>query len=424
MRTDQLSDIVTPLAEWSYDLPPKIRQTDSDRAAALSHHPLMVEHDRVENTKEWRRASDKLRSLARIRRTRDNGVEGRPVFRRLIFLSVTALGLSSMSVAGDNWDPVRAARYLDGRLEQWSTWKPAASAEGPCVSCHTGMTYLLARPALRRRLGESGQTPFETGLLGRLRASVGEKPPSYLQGVEVIFAALFLSDRDRPAPSAAETARAFDQLWALQLRDGAAAGSWEWLIVNLDPWEHAESAFFGATLAALAAGQSGAVAADRGPASENLTLLATYLRAPGPARRPLHDRLALLWAASAWRELLPAHDRESLIAEAFARQQADGGWTIASLGPWTARPNAPAVSGSSSYATGFATYVLLRGGVSPSDPRIARALAWLTAHQDKDTGAWPAVSMNKRYPTGSMESFFMQDAATAFASLALIEGKR
>jgi len=34
------------------------------------------------------------------------------------------------------------------------------------------------------------------------------------------------------------------------------------------------------------------------------------------------------------------------------------------------------------------------------------------------------VSMNKRYPEGSMESRFMQDAATAFASLALIEAGR
>ena len=32
--------------------------------------------------------------------------------------------------------------------------------------------------------------------------------------------------------------------------------------------------------------------------------------------------------------------------------------------------------------------------------------------------------MNKRYPEGSMESRFMQDAATAFASLALIEARR
>jgi hypothetical protein len=52
---------------------------------------------------------------------------------------------------------------------------------------------------------------------------------------------------------------------------------------------------------------------------------------------------------------------------------------------------------------------------------MARALAWLKSHQDRQTGAWKADSLNKRYPADSMQSLFMQDAATAFASLALIE---
>ena len=43
-----------------------------------------------------------------------------------------------------------AAQYLDARQQAWFEWKPAiASGRGPCLSCHTGMTYLLARPALR-----------------------------------------------------------------------------------------------------------------------------------------------------------------------------------------------------------------------------------------------------------------------------------
>jgi len=49
----------------------------------------------------------------------------------------------------------------------------------------------------------------------------------------------------------------------------------------------------------------------------------------------------------------------------------------------------------------------------------SRALDWLRTHQDPGTGAWPAVSMNKIYPAGSMEEKFMQDAATAYAAAAL-----
>ncbi len=346
------------------------------------------------------------------------------MYRRLVCLAVAALGLSSTSAIGDDWSPERAARYLDGRLQKWFAWKPAASPDGPCVSCHTGMTYLMARPALRRKLGEPQPTAYEKGLLDRLRTNVGAKPESYLQGVEVIFAALFLSELDGGKTMSADTRKAFDQLWTLQLPDGPSSGSWEWLSVDLDPWEHSESAYFGAALAALAVGNAGETYANDRPVVSHVAALTTHLRAPPPTRRPLHDRLALLWASSKFKDVFRTTERESLVDEVFARQQPDGGWTNASLGPWTPHPQQPTVSGSSSYATGYVTYVLQRAGVRPSDPRLTRALAWLTGHQDRETGAWPAVSMNKRYPAGSMESFFMQDAATAFASLALLEAGR
>jgi squalene-hopene/tetraprenyl-beta-curcumene cyclase len=348
------------------------------------------------------------------------------VSRRLV-LPVAAvlalLGPLSVPARAADWSPERAARYLDGRLEEWFAWKPAASPDGPCVSCHTGMTYLLARPALRRRLGEPGPTSYETGLLTRLRVDVGAKPASYLQGVEVIFAAFFLSARDAGDPMSTETRRAFEQLWALQRTDDSPAGGWDWLTVDLDPWEHAESAYFGAALAALAVGHAGRPYADDPAIAPHLARLKAYLHTPS-TRRPLHDDLALLWASSANRDVLSAEQRRALIDDVLARQEPDGGWTTASLGPWTPHARQPAAPGSSSYATGWVAYVLQRAGVAPAEPRLARAIDWLQARQDRQTGAWPAVSMNKPYPTGSMESLFMQDAATAFASLALLEAGR
>ena len=41
-------------------------------------------------------------------------------------------------------------------------------------------------------------------------------------------------------------------------------------------------------------------------------------------------------------------------------------------------------------------------------------------HQDRQFGFWAAVSMNKRYELDSMQIRFTQDAATAFAVLALL----
>jgi squalene-hopene/tetraprenyl-beta-curcumene cyclase len=321
----------------------------------------------------------------------------------LLLIFATALGFCA------DWSPQLAARYLDSRQKEWFAWKPAASANGPCVSCHTGMTYLLARPALRRKLGESEPTSYESGLLDRLRAQAGSKPPANIQGVEVIFAALFLAQQDSGALSDA-TKLSFDQLWSLQRKDGGL----HWYSANLDPWETEPSFFYGAALGALAVGSVPAQYRNQGRVKE----LVAYLQ-DGWQARPLHHRLALLWASSKLPEVLPA--RQPLIDEIWKAQQPDGGWTIESLGPWMAHPDATASEGSNGYATGFVAYVLQKAGVPRSHPSLVRALAWLKSHQDRESGAWPAKSMNKQYPPDSMPVRFLQDAATAFAALALVE---
>ena len=321
----------------------------------------------------------------------------------LLLIFTAALGFCA------DWSPQLAARYLDSRQKEWFAWKPAASANGPCVSCHTGMTYLLARPALRRKLGESEPTSYESGLLDRLRAQAGSKPPANIQGVEVIFAALFLAQQDSGALSDA-TKLSFDQLWSLRRKDGGL----KWYSANLDPWETEPSFFYGAALGALAVGSVPVQYRNQ----ERVKELVAYLQ-DGWESRPLHHRLALLWASSKLPKVLPA--RQPLIDEIWKAQQPDGGWTIESLGPWTAHPDATASEGSNSYATGYVAYVLQKAGVPRSDPSLVRARAWLKSQQDRESGAWPGKSMNKQYPPDSMQSHFMEDAATAFASLALIE---
>jgi squalene-hopene/tetraprenyl-beta-curcumene cyclase len=337
--------------------------------------------------------------------------------RMLLTLVIGLLGTTSTLSA--DWSPELAARYLDGRQKEWFAWKPAMSADGPCVSCHTGMTYLLARPALRHRLKESQPTIYEVGLLERLRTKVGEKPPGALQGVETIFSAMFLSREDATRTMSAHTQKAFDQLWALQSGEGAAKGGWRWYAANLDPWENAESGRYGAALAAIALTQTPAEYRDTPKVREQTAALTAYLMDSVASRR-LHDRLALLLA----RSFVPDPLRQSITADALAAQQADGGWSIESLGPWMPHADAPPASGSNAYATAFTTFALLRGGLPHSHPGLAKGLTWLQSHQDAATGAWAATSMNKRYPDNSMESRFMQDAATAFAALALIEAGR
>src|SRR5438128_1963561 len=81
--------------------------------------------------------------------------------------------LTSLPGLAGDWSPKLAAQYLDSRQKEWFAWPPAKRFGGPCISCHTGATYLLARPALRRVLDEPEPTPYETGLVDGLRARVG-----------------------------------------------------------------------------------------------------------------------------------------------------------------------------------------------------------------------------------------------------------
>ena len=84
-------------------------------------------------------------------------------------------------------------------------------------------------------------------------------------------------------------------------------------------------------------------------------------------------------------------------------------------------PREEVAKGSDTYATALTAYSLRQSGVATADSRLARALAWLSAHQDPATGAWPSTSMNKQFPADSMMIHFMTDAATAYAALALVQ---
>jgi squalene-hopene/tetraprenyl-beta-curcumene cyclase len=328
------------------------------------------------------------------------------------------------------WNPKLAADYLDARQQAWNAWRPAKAPGGACFSCHTSMTYLLARSSLRRALGEPQPTPMEKAALDGLRARAGmrdageigaafAKEPLAAQamGVEAIFAALFLARQDSERGTMSpQTEQAFERMWALQARDGKEKGPWAWFHLDLDPWETPDSDFYGATLAAMALRAAPAAYRERPDVRNRMAAVTEYLQAAQKSQ-PLHNRLMLLWAG-----VLPETLRRQIAAEVMGQQQADGGWTIASLGPWKDRPDAPASTGSNAYATGFVALVLVRAGVAGSNGGLARALEWLRGHQDQH-GYWDAASMNKHYKAGSMPEGFMRDAATAFAAAALADAR-
>ncbi len=316
-------------------------------------------------------------------------------------------------LAWADWNPKLAAGFLDARQKAWFDWKPALATGAPCLSCHTGLPYLLARPALRRTLG-GAPTEYETGLLDSLKRMQKGKSPQ-ASGTEAVLAALLLT-RDDPAGDIAR--KALDRLWTLQLRDGPAAGAFEWFNLNEDPWEMPESRYFGATLAAVAVGAAPAEYRAQAEVRGRLQALAAYLRSARDGQ-PLHNRALLLWASAGLPDLLSRNEKRALTDELWARQRDDGAWSLDALGPWTSHPDAVPAPGPNAYATAVAVFALEQAGVKPADRKLKRALDWLGARQDPESGAWNAVSMNKRYEAGSMQAGFMSDAATGWAVAAL-----
>jgi len=305
----------------------------------------------------------------------------------------------ALACAAD-WNPRAAADYLDARQKEWFAWAPANANAKPCVSCHGGLTYLLARPALRRILHESEPTPYETGLLASLRDRVAKGTPNDLyptgteshrvegSGVESILAAVFV-----------RTPAALTRMWSLQTPEGG----FPWFSLDLEPWEEPASAYFGAALAALAVRDSKSAEAAR---------LRDYL-AFHFEFQPLHHRLMAVWAGA-----VPYADRQSALDELWRTQATDGSWSLNALGPWKHQPDAPPQPGPNAFTTAFAAVAVQKAGIKPDDPRLQKALAWLRAHQDPK-GYWDAASMNKRRPPESIPAGFMRDAATAWAALAL-----
>ena len=127
----------------------------------------------------------------------------------------------------------------------------------------------------------------------------------------------------------------------------------------------------------------------------------------------------MLWASSKLHGLLPNADKAAILAELGRKQEADGGWTLASLGPWNQHDAAPPSVGSNSYATALTAFALEQAGLKASDPVLSRALTWLGIHQNAD-GYWAADSMNHKHDAGTVPEKFMSDAATGYAAAALL----
>ena len=353
------------------------------------------------------------------------------------------------SHAGDPDDPARIRRaiaYLDARQDEWSRFAKAQRGEGAdktaCLSCHTGLSYALGRPALRLFAGTPGPAAQEQRLVKAVSLRVEhvtelDSPRFELmydfedrkkvesRGTEAVLNALILARHDATTTGRSTispaTRTALDHLWATQTTEGGDAGSWDWLNFGLEPWEGNGSRAFGAALAAIAVGCTPGYAGEKldEPAARGVRALHDYLRRRFP-KESLYNRLWMLEAASITDGLLTADQKREVINQLRAVRHDDGGWSLADLGTFKRVDGTPQTRESDGHATGLALHALLAAGTPLDRPEVVQGLAWLRGHQQED-GSWRGISVNKKRDPSTFIGKLMTDAATATAAQALIE---
>jgi squalene-hopene/tetraprenyl-beta-curcumene cyclase len=330
------------------------------------------------------------------------------------------------------WDAKRAAEYLDERVGWWMSWQSAARDHDTfCVSCHTALPYALARPALR---SVAGSSPNEQKLLENVKKRVklwAEVEPFYsdekqgapktaeARGTESVLNAIILTSYDAPTGKLSDvTKAALDNMWAAQWKIGETRGAWSWLNFHNQPWEADDSQFWGATLAAIAAGKAPKEYRTAPEVEQNIALLVGYLRRM-QSEQSLLNRVSLLWASAKLPNLLEPKEQEGIAKEIRNTQQPDGGWSAGSLvmKNWKRRDDTPFETKADGYATGLVLYALQQAGIS--DASVKRGLEWLAKNQEKETGFWPANSLNGKKDLSAEKGKFLSDAATAYSVMAL-----
>lgn len=292
----------------------------------------------------------------------------------------------------------KAGEYLDGVGVNWTRTHK-------CITCHTNMPYLTARPLLS---GNDGWKEVRAFLEKDVESwSNGGKPRGDAYVVATAFALAF-NDAQQTGKLHSTSRAALDRMFDVQQK----TGEWKWLKCDWPPLEHDD--YYGATLAALAAGiaPDNYAATDR--AKAGIEKLKTYFAKTPPP--DLHHTAMLLWASTKLPGLMTENERKRAVVALLAKQQKDGGWSLPSLGQYkrhdkTANDPAAQCDG---YGTGFVTFVLLQSGAKPTDPAITSAVKWLKTYQ-RESGRWFTRSLSND------KAHYIANAGCAFCVLALNE---
>jgi len=280
--------------------------------------------------------------------------------------------------------------------------------EHNCVSCHHAALVVWSMREARLR-GRAVDEPVLADLTKWIAESgdgkfAMERPaaaPKAFSAKAVWFALALGAD---PEPDAASK-EGMKLLLKTVKSEQTENGSWS-------PWPETRPPIFGSSdesmtaLAALALQPSAAAGDDSARAVRDKAVRWLDETKSDDDPQSVAMRLVL------WRRLgRPAEEREPLVRRIKERQNPDGGWS-------QARDMA-----SDAWATGQALYALAHAGVSPDDPMVTRAQAFLVAAQRKD-GSWPMSSRPvKPGGQGAKSLIPITGAGSAWAVLGLVRSR-
>jgi squalene-hopene/tetraprenyl-beta-curcumene cyclase len=295
-----------------------------------------------------------------------------------------------------------AADFIDGVAVKWGK-------KHGCVTCHTNGHYLMAPAELFH------DRPAYAEVRDFAAEFVDSWDAAGVPDTEIAVATrafLAISDAQMGMDLQPATLKALDEAWNQQ----SVEGHWvNWVKCNWPPFEQDDH--YGVTLVAVAMGMAPASYTNADPARTGVKRLLTYLREYPPIE--IHHKAMMLWAARYYPELVSEANALQWIRALSDLQRADGGWASGDLGRWRqleGRPSDPPVlAESDGYGTGFVLFVLMQAGVPPSDPRIAKGVAWLKRNQQAD-GKWYTNSLRNEPDTSN----FLTHTGTTFALKALV----
>ncbi len=290
-----------------------------------------------------------------------------------------------------------AAKYLEAGALSW------VRGERTCVNCHTTGPYMTERSAWSKQLGQPSEEVYANFVqavpneIKEVKETERNGHKFYPSATSSVWRSVGLAEWDRHITGklSAATERSLRDMFERQSEDGSFVSHGEVEIPHIT------------TDFELSLQAARAIRAAPGwlAALEDKTLLARveklkqWLRTTSPKND--FDRVLKLQLAYYLPELVPQSERDAALALLSSKQHADGGWSTREMSPiddWhfemspfvlnliKSLPDADQPQ-SDAYMSSLAIVLMRQNGISVSDPRVAKGLAWLKREQ-RESGRW------------------------------------